>query len=485
MTALRPGTQVVVQDLAPPVGITTDTGAWFVAGLTEKGSTTAPVKIQNMSDYATYLGARVAYGQLYDALDTFFREGGKTAYVSRVVGATPVVAFKNLNDGAAAVTLKVSAENAGAWGNSLKVGVVAGVGGGSTFQLQITDAAGNILEQSPDLTTKADAIAWGSTSNYVNVTDPGTGVVPPAIVAPATMATGTDDQGTIADAHWLAALDRLTSDLGPGQVSAPGRTTSAAYAQLLLHAANHNRVALMDAVDTATVATLTVASLAQRLDVNARYGSLWGPWVQIPGLVPNTIRTVPPSAVAAGLIGRSDANGSPALAAAGANGVSRYAIGVSQAAWTDAQRDTLNSAGVNTIRAMFGQIKAYGFRTLADPTLLPNWVQLSQVRLFMAVVAKGNAILEGHVFRLMDGRRLEFAALGGELKGMLVPYWEDNSLYGGSPGEAFSVDVSDAVNTPTTIAAGELHALVSLRVSPFAELVVLQLVKVPITQSLT
>lgn len=485
MTALRPGTQVIVQDLAPPIGVPTDTGTWFVAGLTEKGSTTTPTKIQNMSDYATFLGARVSYGALYDALDTFFREGGKTAYVGRVVGVTPVVAFKNLNDGAAAVTLKVSAENAGAWGNSLKVGTVLGVAGGSTYQIVVTDAAGVVLDQSPDLTTKADAIAWSSTSNWVQITDPGTGVMPPAIVAPATMATGTDDQGTIADANWLAALNQFTADYGPGQVSAPGGTTTARYTQLLAHAGANNRIALLDAVDTPTVATLTTASLTQRLDANARYGSFWGPWVLVPGLVPNTTRTVPPSALAAGLIARSDANGSPAQAAAGANGISRFAVGLSQPAWTAAQRDTLNSAGVDVVRTIYNAIKAYGFRTLADPTLLPNWVQLSQSRMFMAIVAKANAIMENHVFRTMDGRGLEFAALGGEMKGMLTPYWENGSLYGNSAGEAFSVDTSSAVNTPVTIAAGELHALISLRVSPFAELVVLQIVKVPVTQSLT
>lgn len=480
--ALRPGTQVVLQDLAPPIGAPTDTGVWFVAGLTEKGSVSTPVKVQNMSDYATLLGQRVAYGVLYDALDTFFREGGKTAYVSRVVGPTPVLATKTFNDGSAVPTITVKADSPGSWGNSLKVGIVAGVAGG-TFQIQVTDANGVVLDQSPDLANKPAAVAWGAASSLVDVIDLGAGVNP-AVIAAALLTLGADDQSNIVDASWQTALDRFTAGFGPGQVSMPGRTTTVAYGQLTVHALANNRVAVMDAADTGTTGTLQTAGVLQRGDTNARYGSTFAPWVYVPGLIPNTTRLVPPSAVAAGLMARNDAAGSPNRAAAGNNGISRYALDVKYS-FTDAQRDLINTAGINVIRNTYGQVKLYGYRTGADPSLLPNWLQLNNVRLYMSVVAKGQAIAEEHVFRTIDGRGLEAAAYGGELKGMLTPLWEDGSLYGVTPAEAFSVDVSDAVNTPTTIANGELHALVSLRMSPFAELVVLQIVKVPVASSLT
>lgn len=482
MAGLRPGTQVVLQDLAPPIGAPTDTGVWYVAGLTEKGSVSVPVKIQNMSDYAASLGQRVSYGVLYDALDTFFREGGKTAYVSRVVGTTPVLATKTFNDGSAVPTITVKAENPGAWGNSLKVGIVAGVGGG-TFQIQVTDANNVILDQSPDLADKPAAVAWGVTSPWVNVTDLGAGTNP-AVIAAAALTTGTDDAGTIVDSHWQTALDRFTSDLGPGQVSMPGRTTTVAYGQLTSHAQARNRMALLDATDVGVAGTLNSTGATQRGDTNARYGMLFAPWIVIPGLVPNTTRIIPPSAMAAGLMARNDATGSPNRPAAGNNGISRYALDV-HFGFTDAERDLLNTNGVNIIRNTFSQVKLYGYRTGVNPSTVPNWLQANNVRMYMAIVAKGQNIAEEHVFKVIDGRGLEAAAFGGELKGMLTPYWEDGSLYGSVPGEAFSVDVSDAVNTPASIALGELHALVSLRISPFAELVVLQIVKVPVTQSLT
>src|SRR5947209_15483793 len=86
-----PGTTVTRRDTSPPIAVPTDTSVWFVTGMAEKGPL-EPVLIGSMNDYAETFGARVSYGLLYDALDTFFREGGSRAYVSRVVGPTPVAA---------------------------------------------------------------------------------------------------------------------------------------------------------------------------------------------------------------------------------------------------------------------------------------------------------------------------------------------------------------------------------------------------------
>lgn len=56
-------------------------GQLFMAGLAERGSTTAPVRIRGLADFETYFGGRVAYSQLYENIQTFFEEGGSQAYV--------------------------------------------------------------------------------------------------------------------------------------------------------------------------------------------------------------------------------------------------------------------------------------------------------------------------------------------------------------------------------------------------------------------
>lgn len=53
-----------------------------------------------------------------------------------------------------------------------------------------------------------------------------------------------------------------------------------------------------------------------------------------------------------------------------------------------------------------------------------------------------------------------------------------------SSAEAFIVDVGDSVNTPDTLANLELHADISLRMSPFAELILLSIFKVAVSQNL-
>ena len=58
------------------------------------------------------------------------------------------------------------------------------------------------------------------------------------------------------------------------------------------------------------------------------------------------------------------------------------------------------------------------------------------------------------------------------------------ALYGDTPADAFVVNVGSPVNTPATIAAGELNAQASVRMSPFAQYVQILLTAVPTTQSL-
>lgn len=75
-------------------GIPVETSTWFVAGEAASGSTTEPVLVRSMSDFATEYGPRaVANQELYDALDTYFAEGGKEAYVGRGVAGAGLSLF--------------------------------------------------------------------------------------------------------------------------------------------------------------------------------------------------------------------------------------------------------------------------------------------------------------------------------------------------------------------------------------------------------
>jgi hypothetical protein len=481
-----PGVDVINRESPPPRSAPTDTGVWFVTGFAEKGPLT-PTLVRSLNDFTRIFGGRVAYSVLYDSVEGFFREGGARIYVSRVVGPAPVKASVILNDGSAAASLKVQANSVGDWANGatggLKVSIVAGANAGE-FVI-VVKLNGVEVSRSPSLVDKTAALAWAEGNAYIELVDQAS-PNDPAVVGDTNLAGGTDDRGSVTDTEWGVALDRFTTDLGTGMVSAPGRTTNAAYIQVMGHAVTHNRVAKMDAIDSPTIATLTGAAAALRnpTDNSDRFSSLFWPWVIVPGVLPGTTRTIPPCAIAAGIAARNDGAGlSPNTAAAGENGQSRWAIGLSQDAVNDDNRETLNNSGVNVLRFLYGGVRVYGYRTLADPELDPNWIMLSNSRLYTAIAAQGNAIAERFTFAELDGQRRKVNEFGGVLAGMLLPYWTRGSLYGATPQEAFNVDVGAQVNTDATLAAGELHAVIALRMSPFAERVILEIVKTAPTEA--
>jgi hypothetical protein len=235
---------------------------------------------------------------------------------------------------------------------------------------------------------------------------------------------------------------------------------STTHDALIQHAADNNRIALLDADPDSTATELSALATTLAGDANARYAALFAPGAIVPGLTSADTRTVP---------------------AAGVNGISRFATDLA-ATFTDAERESLNDDGVDVARLVYGQVETYGYRTLAPVD--SGWSNLGNARLNMEVVAKAEAIGERYMFAQIDGRGIKISQFGAELSGMLVPYYDAGSLFGESAHDAFFVDVGPAVNTVETIANGELHAVVGVRMSPFAEYVVIEIVKVATDQPL-
>ena len=291
----------------------------------------------------------------------------------------------------------------------------------------------------------------------------------------------------LADTGISSALAALTKDLGPGQVFIADlalATVADNQAALTAHCSTNNRVALLSTAD-GNAAALEAAATALHADQNARYAAVFAPSVIVPGVVPGTTRTVPWAAIQAGIIARNDGGGLNAnKAAAGDDGTSLYALDLT-ATYTDTEYAALNVAGCNMARRIYGVIENYGYRSCADPaTSQSDWLEFGNCRLNMAICAEADAIGEHYVFSQIDGRGVTIADFGSELSAMLVPFYTGGSLFGATAAEAFDVNVSAAVNTPQTIANGELHAVISVRMSHMAEWVVIEIVKVATTQAL-
>lgn len=494
-TQPRPGVLVTTRTTPPPRTVPTDTGVWFVAGLSDRGPLKATL-IRSLQDFINQFGTRQTYSVLYDALEDYFREGGAKAYIGRVVGPAAAIATKNLNDVGAAVSLVATAKGPGAYGNSITIQVVNPGAGGtpSSFSLVVTDPnypGGQLVESSPDFTTQAAAIAWAQTSALINLAL-GASSNLPANAAAAAMAAGSDDRLNVTDTQWKNALNLFTRDLGPGQVTQIGRTTSQAYIDTLAHAMANNRTAILDLPDSPTIATVTGAVTGQRGSSGAdTVGAAFWPWVVIPGLTPGTTRIVPPSASVCAKIAQQDSGGSPNQPAAGSpEGVLTYAIGLSQPAadngtGQDVTRDSMYALGVNQIVYRYGNFEVFGWRTMTDPNgANQDWINLGNRRLAMAMTAQGLAIAENYILDEIDGQGKLFARFAGELTAMCSRFYDLGSLYGTKPEDAFFVDTGPTVNTPATIANRELHAAISARMSQDAELVVIEIAKVPVNQAL-
>lgn len=480
------GVTVLVR--ATPAGRSTPagTGTAFIAGLTEKGPTDQPVPVTSMSQYIAVFGTRQNYASsMYDWVETYFAEGGLILYVSRVVGPGALPTSGTLNNAGAQATLNLAAKNSGDWGNGLKREIIVGPSAGNFRVVRIYDAANQLLEISPELDTEAGLIAWSETSPYVTITDNATGVGVPAAVASAAIgANGTDDRANALDAHFKAALDRCGRELGPGQIAMPGRFAIQTHTDLLAHAAANNRFAECDPPDVATrtdaeratsKATLKAASTPLRVLATSKHGEMCTPWGKISGTAQGTTRDVPPSALVCALKARSDATNSPNKPAAGDNGIARYVTGL-KATFTEADVDELSvpeatfaaHGSINVIRVIDGVVMMFGNRTLADPLTQRKYLQTSNVRLDMAVVAAVSREAQGFAFEEITPKNISAfeTALSGPLNRLRLA----GSIY------EFDVNTGSQVNTSESIARGELRAVISYSRAPGAERVIVELV---------
>lgn len=449
-----------------------DTGTAFVIGLADRGPVNVPVLVRSITQYITTFGPRVSWGALYDALDVAFREGLDHAYVVRCVGPAAKTAVGKLTDGAAN-TLEVLASSPGEWGNSIKVEVLAAAAG--NFKLHVL-FEGELVEASLELADNAAAIAWAAASSaYITLKDLGGG--DPEAAQAVELAEGADDRANVNAEVITEGLEAFSPDLGPGQVAAPGNTAEAVQTALLAHADAMERIALPDPEDTGTVETLVANAAALRSLTGARQSALFVAWDVVPGIAAGTTRTVAPSARQLGAMARVDAQtGNPNTAAAGELGKARYATGLSHE-FSDADRETLNDAGVNVSIVDEGVPTTYGWRTLADPVTEPGWVPLSTARLMISLASGAKKVLKRYLFAQLDEQGKTVAkAEGAIVNEVTKPAFEDGALYGETEADACSVTVEQEVS-PTDGSVGKLTATLVARPSGFAETIELTVVE--------
>jgi hypothetical protein len=294
--------------------------------------------------------------------------------------------------------------------------------------------------------------------------------------------------GYAAAGGYTAALPLFDYRLGPGQVACVGEAAMGApvYSALQSHGDGNNRIALLDGIVTDTaVANWTTNGAAAGALPNLENVGVFGSWATAPGppgVATAGPRQVPASAVIAGLCSRVDQTGNPGRAAGGRDFPLQYCNGFLYDP-NDTDRTTLFQNGVNMFANRWGTLENYGMVTplfKGTPlTTTPFW-QLNCARTRMAMKAQSQAIGENYYMRTLDGQGKLAAELGADLAAMCSDLYEADALFGDTPQDAYSVNVSASINTTATAATATLNGMVEARLSQYTNKVQITLVSVPV-----
>ena len=463
-------------------------GQLFIVGQAERGDTTKPVVLRGLADYEQLLGGRVAYGNLYDQLKTYFAEGGLQAIAQRVVGPAATTGTLTLQDraGTPVNTLRVDAANPGAWSSRVTVEVMDG-SIANTFRV-IVRLDGVTVEDKTNLGSPTAAVNAFAASSFVRLTSLGSASVAPTnnpkVLAATALSAGNDDRAAVTNTHYLAALEKFSPGLGDGAVAIPGVGTGV-HAGLIAHAVANRRVALLGAGLNDSIATLTTTAAANA--VNGDHAMLAAPWIRVSDEA-GGYREISPEGYAAACRARAHEQVGPWQAAAGKIAAAATILGLSQT-FTKAETDQLDAARVSAIRVVADGIRLYGWRSLSTDE--ENFKYLSARDTLNRLAVLGEAALEEFVYAPIDNKGQLLSSINAALVGIAEPmrvagglYSLTNAATGSQIDPGYRVETGSSINTPQSLANNEVKARLAVRVAPTGALVNLTIVKIGVLSGL-
>ena len=489
MAFSRPG--VYVQETLNPIqslAVPNSSSIGAFIGANDKGPV-IPTLVSSWSEYTklfgtwnTSTGTGAASNDLPLAVYLFFANGGSRAYVSRVATGA-VSAYKVLLDraGTPVNTLRLQAINVGTWGNNLSVSITdsatAGLFDLTLYDTGTTDAY--IVEKFTDLSMTSTNARYAlsvinSQSSYIVALDQGSAsagaLKTPAIVTNSPLASGTNGS-TIASITNYTTFDTIKSSL---ILNVPGYTDATTVNAAISYAAGREDVfVVIDGKDDTVSNEITLAGTYTPSSFAAVYYPrilIADPTVGVGG-AGNATRLVGPGGAVVGLYAATDASRGVHKAPAGLQ--ARVAGAVSVTTLTNGELDNLNTAAapVNAIKFVPGSgIVVMGARTL-KAGYVDKYVPVRRTLIYLRKALSD--LTQFAVFEPNDPalwRRLD-----STISSFLTGFWSQGGLVGGTPAEAFFVQV-DATNNPQlSIDNGEVHISVGVALQRPAEYVIIKI----------
>ncbi len=482
-----PVVKVTTTELPSATGVSINTGTAFVVGAASYGPE-VPTLVRGLSEAAALYGPRseAASQELYDWLNGFFATGGSRAYVARALGAGIEPALIKLETGAKTEVLTVTSKYKGVYGNKLKVEVKA------SGALAILNPESEVLEESPAATKASEVFEFFKGKEaYVVVTE-GANYASGKGEQLKTLASKVLSGGvnpTVTETTVKTAIALFPKNLGPGQIGVAEKTNGvkeAVHTAMAEAAVKGNRIALCDlkeaAVASTSVATLT-AEKGTYTKALSEYMVFTASAAKVQGVTLGTERTVPGSCIVAGLCARVAATQNDNQNPSGKEWpLSPFVLSFVNP-YKQTEIEELSTAGINAFNEIQGIPCLYGFVTACSKEKDIIYWQATASRERMSLVAGAEVIGANYLFKTIDGQKRLLYKFKGDLQGMCLRQLKQGALFGEVASEAFLVNVDEPVNTLTTIANGELNAEILARISPYANIVSIVIVSVPVSES--
>jgi phage tail sheath protein FI len=486
----------------PIEGVATSTAAFL--GETERGQT-RPRLVTSTNEYLRHFGG--AFGDnkyMPYAVSGFFDNGGRRAYICRLVGAGGA-ASKLSVDG-----IDFEASGPGAWGDRVQLklsegSATAGTGReATTFRLQIAywdtappsgtypdpfNPADNAKLPRPSLTEDFDNLEFKDDSSpdyygkrlqnnsaLIRLTEASPAPLAARPDAPLTPLAGGADGAALTTVDYegknndsskrtgLAALD-LDDYREVALVAAPGVTDTPTVKAVYEHCErNRFRFAVIDSKPNVGDAS----SLDPRTDWTTSYAAFYYPWVYVSDLRTGARRKVPPSGHVLGLYARTD--NERGVWKAPANDTLRDVFDLEYYVDTGTQ-EALNPRGVNAIRRFPARgIRVWGARTLSDNAL---WKYISVRRLFIFLEHSIYDSTQWVVFEPNDERL--WARVKDTIRLFLRTQWRNGAMMGLTEDEAFTIACDRSTMTQDDILNGRLVCEIGIAPVRPAEFVIFRI----------
>lgn len=514
---LHPGVYIEEIERGPrPIeGVPTSTAA--LLGEAERGSTT-PRLVTSYKDYQRWFGDVFSPNKFLPyAASGFFENGGKRAYVCRIVGNGSTSASADVGNG-----FLLRAAGSGEWGNRVFIKITdsstknadgSAVGfrlrlaywraPGEPFDPFVAETSKNVprpaltedfddlvtVESSPDFygkrvpfvdMDKGEANQGPESSALgVLVRNPGVDAAARPANGEYTLGSGADDQAALGtddyrgdvdltvgrnSAQGLAALE-LDPYRDVALVYAPAVSTDIAVA-VVSHCENMRfRFAVVDSDKGKSSAS----DLVPRNSVtDTSYAAFYYPWIMTSDPQTGARKLIPPGGHVLGVYARSDTE--RGVFKAPANEILRGALSLEYEI-NDNLQDDLNPKGVNAIRSFPGRgIRVWGARTL---TSNPLWKYVSVRRLFIFLE---RSIYEGTqwvVFEPNDDRL--WARVVDTIRLFLRSQWRLGALFGRTEQEAFFITCDRTTMSQDDILNGRLICEIGIAPVRPAEFVIFRI----------